>query len=86
MNIALVQPPAVHPTEPPRPAQHPTPESSRPVLAPTATEPSAQQVRSDDRHGRREAGPNTGTHPHPEPTRGKGGQDPLIGAILDVFA
>ena len=86
MNIALIQPPVVHTPEPPRPPQQPTPESSRPVLAPTAAEPSAQQVRSDDRHDRREAGTNTNAHPSPEPAHSKGGQDPLVGAILDVFA
>lgn len=88
MNIALIQPPAMQLTEPSRPAQHPAPESSRPVLEPTRVDASAQQVRSDEERGDSpEAGPRADTHARPDAVqRGGNAQDPMVGAILDVFA
>lgn len=89
MNVIPNQPVATPPThEPPRPAQHQAQETSRPVLEPTRTEAAAQETRrgesrSDDQKARADG------HAQAQPqdaAPAKKGQDPLVGAILDVFA
>lgn len=88
MNIAPIQPPVGHAPGPPRAEQHPAPDSSRPVLEPSAVEAAAQQVRNgDDRRQGREAGGHADPHPQADAaTRGRNPRDPVVGAILDVFA
>lgn len=90
MNIAPLQTAAAYPTqEPPRPAQQQTQETSRPVLAPTRSEAMAQEVREGDkRDSGREARAESAAGPHVPPAdapREKSANDPLVGAILDVF-
>lgn len=87
MNVIQTQPVAVPPAhEPPRPAQHQTQETTRPVLEPTRTEATAQEARrNDDRGGERNTRTEAQTQ-HQDAAAAKKGQDPLVGAILDVFA
>lgn len=89
MNVIPTQPVATPPThEPPRPAQHQTQETRRPVLEPARAEATTQETRRHEDRGsdrKTHAEAHTQTQSQDAPAARKG-QDPLVGAILDVFA
>ena len=93
MNITSMHPITAYPTqEPPRTSHKQDQESSRPVLAPTRSEPMAPEVRrGDERKDGRETRADSSADAHtkspaPESGQAKTAKDSLVGAVLDVFA
>lgn len=100
MHITLTTAPAAHHTpEPPRPAQQEAQVSSRPVVAPTQNEATAQETRrNDERRTQREGDRHhdihtkrsvskTETESKPQAESGaRKNADPAVGSSIDVFA